>query len=60
MNSFAELIRAMLWLSKRDWGRSIFLGLGSLGALAAIPQNAITEGILDGPVFRAGFYAGTV
>jgi hypothetical protein len=60
MNSFAELIRAMLWLSKRDWGRSIFLGLGSLGALAAIPQNAITEGILDCPVFRAGFYAGTV
>jgi hypothetical protein len=60
MNRFEELIRAILWLSKRDWGRSIFLGLASLGALAAIPQNAITEAILDGPVFRAGFYLGTV
>jgi hypothetical protein len=59
MNSFEELIRAILWLSKRDWGRSIFLGLASLGALAAVPQNA-TEGILEGPVFRAGFYLGTV
>jgi|SRR5580704_15736114 hypothetical protein len=60
MNRFEELIRAILWLSKRDWGGSIFLGLASLGVLSAIPENAITEGILDGPVFRAGFYLGTV
>lgn len=36
------------------------MGLASLGVLSAIPENAITEGILDGPVFRAGFYLGTV
>jgi hypothetical protein len=55
MNRLEGLIRALLWLSKKDWGRSILLGFASIVALAAIPgQNAITEAILEGPVFRAG------
>jgi hypothetical protein len=61
MNRFEALIRAILWLSKRDWGRSILLGFASLVALAVIPgENTIRDAILEGPVFRAGFYVGTV
>jgi hypothetical protein len=61
MDRSEGLIRAILWLSKRNWGSSILLGFASIAALAMIPgQNTITDAILEGPVFRAGFYVGTV
>jgi hypothetical protein len=61
MGSLQGLIRAILWLSKREWDLSILLGFASILALAAIPvKNPISEAILEGPVFRAGFYVGTV
>ncbi len=61
MGRFEGLIRAIFWLGKRDWGRAILLGVGSLVALAALAQQfPIAGGIFEGPVFRAGFYVGTI
>ena len=61
MNRFESLIRAIVWLSKRDWGRAILLGFGSVVVLAALAQQVPLAGeIFEGPVFRAGFYLGTV
>jgi hypothetical protein len=65
MHTFDGLIRAIHWLSKRDWGRSLLLGIASIVALAAVPTAMpgsvpIANAILEGPVFRAGFYVGTI
>ena len=61
MNRLEGLIRAILWLSKRDWGRSILLGVASIVALAALSEiTPISNAILEGPAFRAGFYVGTI
>ena len=60
MGRLESLVRAITWLIKRDWGRALLLGVCSIVAFAVIPENRITAAILDGPVFRAGFYVGTV
>ena len=58
MNRFESLIRAIYWLGKRDWGRAILLGLGSVLVLGVLAQEI--PDILEGPVYRAGFYLGTI
>lgn len=61
MDRFEALIRAILWLWNRDWGRSVLLGFASIGALAALSSAIpMANSIFEGPVFRAGFYVGTV
>jgi hypothetical protein len=61
MGRFEALVRAILWLNKRDWGRAVLLGLGSVVALAWLSTEVpIAGGIFEGPVFRAGFYFGQI
>jgi hypothetical protein len=60
MDRFESLTRAILWLASRDWGRSVLLGVLSIVALGMIPQNYLTDAILNGSAFRAGFYVGTI
>jgi hypothetical protein len=58
-----SLIRLILWLGKRDWGLSFLLALASSILLLAIsvhwPYGPV-EALWVGPVFRAGFYLGTI
>jgi uncharacterized membrane protein len=58
-----SLVRVILWLKKTDWGLSFLLALASLVAVVAIATRrpgGRVGALFGGPVFRAGFYFGTI
>jgi hypothetical protein len=61
MNRFESLARAILWLSKRAWGLSFLLALGSflaiVGLVAQQPEGRLNA-LFEGPVFQLGVYLG--
>lgn len=62
MNGFESLSRGILWLGKRDWGLSSLLGFASLCAVAWIGAQwpETDHSLFEGPVFKTGFYVGTI
>jgi hypothetical protein len=63
MTKFEYLSRAVVWLSKREWGLAFLLAFASFWAIIGVearwPGGKLAAS-LEGPVFRAGFYLGTV
>ena len=60
MNRVEDLIRAILWLTKREWGLAFLLACPSLLILAAMSTFVQDDTLFEGPVFRAGFYIGRI
>jgi hypothetical protein len=63
MNRFEDLIRAILWLGKRNWGLSFLLAFASFFALIGMGEKwpgSRIDGWFEGPVFRAGVYVGVI
>jgi hypothetical protein len=63
MNRLEALARLIMWLGKRDWGLSFVLAFVSFWVaiyIAVQPFGARLAALLGGPVFRAGYYFGTL
>ena len=67
IHGMRPLVRAILWLTQTDFGLSFPLGLASWGVLIAIDMKSPQGGFVDitiwrllAPVYRAGFYVGTI
>ncbi|PYV50176.1 MAG: hypothetical protein DMG98_28325 [Acidobacteria bacterium] len=60
INRVEDLIRAILWLTKREWGLAFLLACPSLLILAAMSTFVQDDALFEGPVFRAGFYIGRI
>src|SRR6266550_7005677 len=55
MNRVEDLIRAILWLTKREWGLAFLLACPSLLILAAMSTFVQDDALFEGPVFPRRF-----